>query len=99
MRINNIRHKGLQRFIEDEDMRGLAPAVCRKIRRMVSFLRDMAHEGELAVTPHWKPHRLIGEGGEGKARWSLHVTKNWRLTFHIDSDRNEIVDLDYEDYH
>jgi len=27
------------------------------------------------------------------------VTKNWRLTFRIDKDEIEIIDLDYEDYH
>jgi len=31
--------------------------------------------------------------------WSLFVTKNWRLTFRIEADAVEIVDLDYEDYH
>jgi proteic killer suppression protein len=29
----------------------------------------------------------------------LSVTRNWRLTFRIDRDEIEIVDLDYEDYH
>jgi proteic killer suppression protein len=29
----------------------------------------------------------------------LFVTKNWRLTFRIDKDEVEIIDLDYEDYH
>ena len=27
------------------------------------------------------------------------MTKNWRITFRIDRDEIEIVDLDYEDYH
>jgi len=27
------------------------------------------------------------------------VTKNWRMTFRVDRDEIEIVDLDYEDYH
>ncbi len=31
--------------------------------------------------------------------WSLTVTANWRLTFRIDRDAMEIVDLNYEDYH
>ena len=30
---------------------------------------------------------------------SLFVTKNWRLTFRIESSEDEIVDLDFEDYH
>jgi len=27
------------------------------------------------------------------------VTRNWRMTFRIDRDEIEIIDLDYEDYH
>ena len=37
--------------------------------------------------------------GDRKGIWSLHVTRNWRLTFRIDTEENEICDLDYEDYH
>jgi proteic killer suppression protein len=27
------------------------------------------------------------------------VTKNWRMTFRIDSEEIEIIGFDYEDYH
>ncbi|MEH6660583.1 MAG: type II toxin-antitoxin system RelE/ParE family toxin [Parasphingorhabdus sp.] len=96
MRIRNVLHKGLRRFIERGDARGLQPAVVDKIRRMISFLQDMAHEDELRTVPSWKAHRLTGDR---KGSWSLFVTKNWRLTFRIDADEIEIIDLDYEDYH
>jgi toxin HigB-1 len=43
----------------------------------------------------WKAHQLTGDR---KGVWSLHVTRNWRLTFWID-DENEISDLNLEDYH
>ena len=46
--------------------------------------------------PAWKTHRLAGDR---KDVWSLSVTKNWRITFRIDRDEDEIVDLNYEDYH
>jgi proteic killer suppression protein len=96
MRIRNVLHKGLKRFIERDDPTGLQPAVVAKIGRMVSFLQDMAYEDELLVVPTWKAHRL---GGDRKGSWSLFVTRNWRLTFRIDADQIEIIDLDYEDYH
>lgn len=96
MRIRNVLHKGLRRFIERGDARGLQPAVVDKIGRMVSFLQDMAHEDELRTVPSWKAHRLTGDR---KGTWSLFVTKNWRMTFRIDADEIEIIDLDYEDYH
>jgi toxin HigB-1 len=96
MRIRNVVHKGLRRFIENDDASGLQPAVVEKVRRMVSFLQDMEQEEELRTVPSWKAHML---SGDRKGTWSLFVTKNWRLTFRIDAGEVEIIDLDYEDYH
>lgn len=96
MRIRNVIHKGLRRFIADDDASGLQAAVVAKVRRIVSFLQDMEREDELRTVPSWKAHQLTGDR---KGVWSLFVTKNWRLTFRIDQDEIEIVDLDYEDYH
>jgi toxin HigB-1 len=96
MKIRNVIHKGLRRFIEDDDSSGLAPAAVAKLRRMISFLQDMEHADELRTVPSWKAHLLTGDR---KGTWSLFVTRNWRLTFRIDSDAIEIVDLDYDDYH
>ena len=53
-------------------------------------------EEELRTVPGWRAHRLPGDRRE---TWSLAVTANWRLTFRIDREEMEIVDLDYEDYH
>jgi toxin HigB-1 len=96
MRIRNVVHKGLRRLIEDDDTSGVQAAVAAKIRRMVSFLQDMEREDELRSVPSWKAHQLTGDR---KGTWSLFVTKNWRVTFRIDREEIEIVDLDYEDYH
>lgn len=96
MKIRNVVHKGLRRFIENDDASGLQPAVVPKILRMVSFLQDMELEDELRTVPSWKAHQLTGNR---KGTWSLFVTKNWRMTFRIDHNDIEIIDLDYEDYH
>ena len=96
MKIRNVIHKGLRRFIEDDDASGLQPAVVIKVQRIVSFLQDMEREEELRTVPSWKAHMLTGDLN---GTWSLFVTKNWRMTFWIDCDEIEIVDLDYEDYH
>lgn len=61
MRIGNILHKGLRRFVKDGEASGLQPAVLGKIARMVSFLKDMASEDELYAVPSWKAHRLVGD--------------------------------------
>ena len=96
MRIRNVVHKGLRRFIEDDDATGLQAAVVPKVRRIVTFLQDMEREDELRTVPSWKAHQLTGDR---KGTWSLFVTKNWRITFRIDQTEIEIIDLDYEDSH
>ncbi len=96
MKIRNVIHKGLRRFIERDDASGLQPAIVSKIQRMVSFLQDMETEDELRLVPSWKAHIMTGDR---KGTWSLFVTKNWRMTFRVDKDEIEIIELDYEDYH
>lgn len=96
MRIRNVVHKGLRRFIVDDDATGLQAAVVSKVRRIVTFLQDMEREDELRTVPSWKAHQLTGDR---KGTWSLFFTKNWRITFRIDQTEIEIIDLDYEDYH
>ena len=96
MKIRNVRHKGLRRFMETDDSSGLPAATGPKIRLMIGFLEAMASEDELRTLPIWKPHQLTGDR---RGTWALHVTRNWRVTFAIDQTALEIVDLDYEDYH
>ena len=97
MKIRNVLHKGLRRFIEDDSAAALQPAVAPKLRRILSFLQDMEHEEELRTVPGWKAHQLAGDR---KGMWSLSVTKNWwQIMFRIDRAEGEIIDLDYEDYH
>ena len=96
MKIRNVLHRGLRRFIEEDSAAALSPAAVPKLRRMLSFLQDMEREDELRTIPGWNAHRLAGDR---KGVWSLTVTRNWRLTFRIDRAEGEIVDLDYEDYH
>ena len=96
MRIRSVKHKGLRRFLEDDDPSGLQAAVVDKVRKILAFLQDMEREDELHSVPTWKAHQLTGDR---RGTWSLFVTKNWRITFWIDKAEIEIVDLDYQDYH
>lgn len=61
---------------------------------MLAFLQDMEDPSELRALEIWGAHRLVGDR---KAFWSLHVTRNWRLTFLIDGD--QIANVNLEDYH
>ena len=94
MKIGNVIHRGLRRFIENDDSSGLQPVVVPKIRKIVSFLQDMEDESELRTVPSWKAHPLTGDR---RGTWRLSVTRNGRLTFQIDRAEIEIIDLDYED--
>jgi proteic killer suppression protein len=96
MIIKNIKHKGLRRFVTDDDRSGLPAQFVEKIGYMVAFLQDMSAEDELRTVPTWKAHQLTGDR---KGIWSLFVSRNWRLTFNINHDEIEIIDLDFEDYH
>lgn len=61
---------------------------------MFAVLDQFSDVEELKVWPLWKVHEL---GGSRHGTWSLHVTRNWRLTFRIED--NELVDVNFEDYH
>jgi proteic killer suppression protein len=96
MKIRNVIHRGLRRFIQRNDASGLSPPVVEKVRNIVTFLQEMEDAQELRDIPSWKAHPLTGDR---KGIWSLTVTRNWRITFRIDQGKKEIFDLDYEDYH
>ena len=96
MKIRNVVHRGLRHLIEDNDVSGVQPAFAPKLRRIVSFLQDMERVQELRTVPGWNAHLL---SGDRRGTWSLAVTANWRITFRIDRDAMEIIDLNYEDYH
>lgn len=94
MKLRRISHKGLRRLYEDDSSKGLSPDAADKLRKMLTFLEGMQEPAELRMLPTWKAHLLTGGR---KGTWSLHVTRNWRMTFRIEDD--EIVDLTLEDYH
>ena len=96
MRIRNVVHRGLRRFIQRNDPSGLAAAVVEKARNILTFLQEMEDAQELRNVPSWKAHQLTGGR---KGTWSLTVTRNWRITFRIGQTEGEVLDLDYEDYH
>jgi len=94
MRVWSIAHKGLRRLYEENSSKGLSADTVDKLRKMLTFLDAMQKPEELRALPLWKAHILTGDR---KGTWSLHVTRNRRLTFRIKDD--EIIDLNLEDYH
>jgi len=94
MTIRGIAHKGLRHLYEENSSKGLNADTVDKLRKMLAFLDAMQDPEELRALPTWKAHVLTGDR---KGTWSLHVTRNWRLTFRIEDD--EVIDLNLEDYH
>lgn len=95
MNIRSFSHKGLKRLYVEDDAKGVPPDSADKLRKMLAFLDDMQDPEELGSLPVWKAHVLTGDR---KGTWSLSVTRNRRLTFRIDTER-EICDLNLGDYH
>jgi len=94
MRVRSIVHKGLRRLYEENSSKGLSADTVDKLRKMLAFLDAMQNPEELRALPTWKAHILTGDR---KGTWSLHVTRNRRMTFRIEDD--EIIDINIEDYH
>ena len=95
MRIRTFAHKGLKRLYSEGSEKGVPPDTVDKLRKMIAFLDAMEDVDELRALTVWKVHTLLGDR---KATWSLSVTRNRRLTFVIDDER-EICDVNLEDYH
>ena len=94
MDIESISHKGLRRFFETGNAKGLVGDVSR-LRKMLAFIDAAASLGELAVPPNFGLHELVGDRA---GLWAVTVTRNWRLTF-IRRDEHSIAELNLEDYH
>lgn len=77
MDIDSISQKGLRRFFETGNAKGLVDDVSR-IRKMLAFIDAAGSFDELAVPPNFGLHELVGDKA---GQWAMTVTKNWRLTF------------------
>ena len=90
MKIRNFTHKGLQRLYEANSVKGVKPETADKLRKMFAYIAAMDDAEELRALTTWKAHALTGDR---KGTWSLTVTRNYRLTFRIDTAEDEIYDV------
>jgi toxin HigB-1 len=95
MKVRSFVHKGLKRLYEDDSAKGVPPNSVDKLQKMLAFLDAMQDAEELRALTSWKAHTLTGDR---KGTWSLALTRNHRLTFRIDDER-QVCDLNLEDYH
>ena len=91
--IKSFKHKGLERFYESSNTRGIQTTHSKKLRMQLSAL-DTARAIEDIDIPGYRLHSLKGSR---KGIWSITVSGNWRVTFQF-SDGNVYI-VNYEDYH
>jgi proteic killer suppression protein len=94
MNILTIKHRGLRRFIEDDDPREIRGDLMNRTRNILTALVTAANMDGVQGPPGWRIHQLSGDRA---GTWSISVSGNWRITFEIDG--GEIINLDLEDYH
>ncbi|HXG66838.1 MAG TPA: type II toxin-antitoxin system RelE/ParE family toxin [Blastocatellia bacterium] len=91
--IKSFRHKGLKRFFETGDQRGIPAQHAPRIRRQFDYL-DAAKVIEDMNLPGFSLHPLKGNR---KGTWASTVSGNWRITFRFEGGNAYEVNL--EDYH
>lgn len=91
--IESFRHKGLKRFYERGERKGLSPKMIPRIEEILSILAA-AESIEEANIPGYRLHPLTGAL---KGFWSVRVTGNWRLIFRF--EEGSALDIDLVDYH
>jgi toxin HigB-1 len=94
MKLRSARHRGLKRFIEEDDSREFRPDLVNRVRRILTALQSAQDIDGLSGPPGWRIHQLTGDRA---GTWSISVSGNWRITF--DLQNGEIRNLDLEDYH
>jgi proteic killer suppression protein len=94
MRIRSIEHRGLKRFIEDDDTRGIRGDLVNRVRNILAALISASNMEGVEGPPGWRVHQLTGDRN---GTWSISASGNWRITFTIDA--GEISNLNLEDYH
>jgi proteic killer suppression protein len=73
--ITSFRHKGLERLFEEDNRRGVSPAIAPKLKRMLFALDTASHISDMGHYPGWRLHPLKGDLA---GLWSLTVASNWR---------------------
>ena len=88
-----FRHKGLRRFWELGDTRGIPADMAKRLNRRLDDLEAAVSPADLHI-PGYRLHALTGDLA---GHWSIRVSGNWRLTFRFEGRRAVAVNL--VDYH
>ena len=91
--IKSFRRKGLERFFLRGDKRGIQARHVEKLSRQLGVLNRASRPDDVNL-PGWRLHPL---NGALVGHWAITVSGDWRLIFAF--EQNDVVLLDYQDYH
>lgn len=91
--ISGFKSKALKVFWERGDASGIRPEWIGRVRMILDFLDAAEQPSELDL-PGLNFHPLKGSA---RGRYSVLVSRNWRITFAFDG--TDAVKIDLEDYH
>ena len=91
--IRNFKHRGLKRFYEDGDARGIRPDLVETVERILTVLDDATTPQALNI-PRYRLHPLKGDL---KGFWAVTVPSNWRIVFRFEG--TDAFDVELIDYH
>ena len=91
--IKNFRHKGLEAFYSKGSTAGIQAKHAQRLRLILARL-DAACEPRDIRLPGLKLHKLTGRS---KGFLAVEVSGNWRVIFRF--EKQDVVDVDYLDYH
>jgi toxin HigB-1 len=94
MKIGKFRHRGLRRLYESSDARGVRADLAPKLEAILQAIEQADRMEQVGKYPGWRVHQLKGRRRD---EWSVWVTGNYRLTFRLEGENVE--DIDLEDYH
>lgn len=90
--IRSFRSRALKRLWNDNDARGIRPDQLGRVARVLAELNVASSPDQLNL-PGYRFHALHGR----PTRYSVTVTRTWRITFKWEGE--DAVRVDYEDYH
>jgi toxin HigB-1 len=91
--IKRYRHKGLARFFETGDTRGINAQHAAWIRILLTSLSGATQPADMNL-PGYRFHPLRGDR---KGQWAVSVSGNWRLVFEFEG--GHVTNVDLIDYH
>ena len=91
--IKSFKHKGLRRFFETGNKRGIQPNHASHLKDVLAAL-DAAKSPRDMGAPGFRLHRLEPRGA---GVWSVYVAKNWSVDFQFMGE--DVESVDYVDHH